>query len=313
MLKLKLQQFAAPGSTSALREETFDNLQLNVGIFVKDFDYADLDDAEEVLEAIAAEIQSGENLLGATRGGGTFNVSREMRQPQIDGLRYRFKGGNFVDSSDPYISTTLVETTPENFAMALGAEITTSGKKKTLKMPTAIGDSAYLDNLCWVGDLADGRVVLIRLDNALNTANFTFTFTDKGEGTTAVEFHACQEHVHDYDYSPFEVVFFGTEDNPGTLGSLTVTSAAGTSVGDTDIGATGYTLGDNDVYAYKVGNAAQNLKYHQTLDFTWTEWDGESEIAVGASAAGKKITVAVVDGDGQVIYAGNATLVVKTA
>lgn len=313
MMKLKLQQFAAPGSTSALRDETFENLQLNVGIFVKNFAYENLADADEVLEAIAAEIQSGENLLGATRGGGTFNVSREMRTPQIDGLRYRFKGGNFVDSSDPYISTTLVETTPENFAIALGAELTTSGKKQTLKMPTALIDEAYLDNLCWVGDLADGRVVLIRLDNALNTANFTFTFTDKSEGTTAVEFHACQDSVLDYDYAPFEVVFFGTDENPGTLGSLTVSSSAGTNVGDTEISVSGYTLGDNDVYAYKVGNSAPEVSYHQTLDFSWSEWDGESDIAVGASADGKKITVAVVDGDGQAIYAGSATLAVKTA
>ena len=208
MIKIKLQQFAAPGSTTALRNATFDKLQLNAGMFIKDFDYSSITDATALKTALAAAITAGTDLLGATRGGGTFNVGREMRNPQIDGLRYRFKGGNFVDSTDPYLSTTLVETTPANFALALGATATTSGKKTTVKMPTAIGDSAYLENLCWVGDLADGQLVLICLSNALNTANFNFTFTDKGEGATAVEFHACQDEVADYDYAPFEVVFF---------------------------------------------------------------------------------------------------------
>ena len=311
MLKLKLQQFAAPGSTSALRPDTFENLQLNVGMFVKNFDYSSIANAEDLLTAMANELTTGTNLLGATRGGGTFNVSRDMRQPQIDGLRYRFRGGNFVDSSDPYISTTLVETTPENFAVVLGAEITTSGLKKTIKMPTAINDSAYLSNLCWIGDLADGRCVLIKLDNALNTANFQFTFADKSEGTTTVEFHACQDSVLDYDYAPFEIVFF---DTTGTLGSLTVTSAAGTNVGGTKLTLTN-TLGSGEKYIYKVGTsgAAPSISWHEQADFTWTEWDGSSDIDVGVSANGKKATLAVIDAQGRAIKSGSCTLAVKTA
>ena len=208
MMKLKLQQFAAPGMTTPLRNATFDKLQLNAGIFLKNFSYDSITDASALATAIRSEITTGTNLLGATRGGGTFNVSREMREPEIDGMRYRFKGGSFVDSMDPYVSTNLVETTPENFAIALGGTATTSGKKTMVKCNTALGDDNYLDNLCWVGDLADGRLVLINLYNAMNTADFSFTFTDKGEGVTAVEFHAHQDEVMDYDEAPFEVVFF---------------------------------------------------------------------------------------------------------
>ena len=200
---------SAPGSLSALREATFDNLQLNCGIFLKDFDYSSIADAAALLTAIKAQITAGTNLLGVTNGGGQFTVSREMRNPQIDGLRYRFKGGTFVDSADPQLSTTLVETTPENFALGFGGTATTSGKKTTVKMPTALSDDSYIDNLCWVGDLSDGRLVVINLYNALNVSDFTFTFKDKGEGNFGVEFHACQDEVDDYDEAPFEVVFFG--------------------------------------------------------------------------------------------------------
>ena len=50
--------------------------------------------------------------------------------------------------------------------------------------------------------------MLICLKNALNQADFTLTWTDKGEGTLPVEFHAKQADVNDYDYAPFEIVYF---------------------------------------------------------------------------------------------------------
>lgn len=198
----------APGLTSPIRSETFDKLQLNAGIFLKEFEYSEINDATALLAAVKTAIESGTKLLGATRGGGTFNVTREMREPEVDGRRYSFVGGRFVDSADAYLSTTLLETTPENFVLALGsATATTSGKKTTVKMHTAINDEDYKD-IVWIGDIADGKLVLIKLDNALNTNDFSFTFTDKGEGTYTVEFHAHQSDVLDYDEAPFEIVFF---------------------------------------------------------------------------------------------------------
>lgn len=206
---------SAPGSTNALRSETFDNLQLNAGIFLKDLNYATVTDSTALKTAIANIISGGTSpigeMIGATRGGGTFTVTRDIRTPEIDGMRYKFKKGDFIDSVDAYISTTLVEVTPENVCAVLGVQTpTASGKKTTIKLPTALTDDSYMDNICWVGDLADGRLVLICLKNAINTADFTFTFSDKSEGTLAVEFHATQAEVNDYDEAPFEIVFFDT-------------------------------------------------------------------------------------------------------
>lgn len=211
MRKLNLQLHSAPGSLSALRPETFDRLQLNVGIFIKNFKTTALatTDAAGLLTAIVAALSAGTDILGATRGGGQFTVGREMRDPEVDGLRYAYKGGKIVDSADPQLSTTLVEVTPDSFASALGGTISKNGNITTVRMPTALGDDAYLDDLCWVGDLADGQLVMICLYNAVNTADFTFTFQDKGEGSYGVEFHGTQNNVLDYDYAPFEVDFFG--------------------------------------------------------------------------------------------------------
>ena len=78
---------AAPGNTSALRADTFDKLQLNAGILLKDLNYASVTDATALKTAIANIISGGSSpigtLIGATRGGGSFTVTREMRTPEI--------------------------------------------------------------------------------------------------------------------------------------------------------------------------------------------------------------------------------------
>lgn len=200
---------AAPGLTSPIRTEAFQHLQLNAGIFLVNYDYSSITDATALKTAIQTAKSDQTKILGVTRGGGSFTVTRDIRTPDVDGMRYPFKGADFVDSVDAYLSGTLLEVVPENMKMLLGTgESATSGKKTTIRMHTAVEDADYIDHLCWVGDLADGRLVLIELDNAFNTADFSLTFTDKGEGTMTFEFHARQEDVDDYDYAPFRVVYF---------------------------------------------------------------------------------------------------------
>ena len=74
-MKLNLQFHGAPGLTSPIRTETFQNLQLNAGIFIKNFDYATPTDAESLKTAVLAAIAAGTDILGATRGGGTFTAT----------------------------------------------------------------------------------------------------------------------------------------------------------------------------------------------------------------------------------------------
>ena len=196
--------------TSPIRPEAFENLQLNAGIFLVNFDHSAIADVAALKTAIASAVQDGDNILGVTRGGGSFTVTKEIRTPEVDGTRYPFKGQDFIDSADAYLSGTLLEVNPENFKRLLSTgEVNKSGSKTTVRMHTAVNtETDYLDSLVWVGDIADGRLVMIELDNAFNTQDFAFTFTDKNEGTMTFEFHARQEEVNDYDYAPFRVIFF---------------------------------------------------------------------------------------------------------
>ena len=204
------------GMVTPCRTETFQNLQLNAGAFLVDFDYSTYPDATSLRTALATALQNDEYVLGATRGGGSFVVTADTREPDVDGKRYSFRGGRFVDSVDAYLTGTLVEIRPSMLAkvMATG-DVSNSGQKTTLTMHTAIKDEDYIDSLIWVGDMSDGGLILIDLKNALNTNGVTLTFTDKGEGTIPFEFHAHQDAVEDYDNAPFAVHFLDAVATPG--------------------------------------------------------------------------------------------------
>ena len=201
---------SAPGLTSPIRPDAFKELQLNAGIFLVDFNHSTIATADALKTAIASAVTAGTNILGVTRGGGTFTVTKEIRTPEVDGVRYAFKGQDFIDSADAYLSGTLLEVNAINFKRLLSTgESVTEGKKTTVTMHTAVDpDTDYIPSLVWVGDIADGRLIMVVLDNAFNTADFSLTFTDKGEGTMPFEFHARQENVNDYDKAPFKVIFF---------------------------------------------------------------------------------------------------------
>ena len=298
--------------TTPLRKETYKSLQLNAGVILVNFDLSPYSDAAALKTALATEIQDGVNLLGATRGGGTFTITRDIREVEADGARSRFKGSEIVDNADAFLSTTLIEITPDHLKSVLGSVTVDDSNPNHIVMTlhTAFEDEDYLDSVVWVGDTSEGFMA-IELLNALNTADFTFTYSDKNEGTANVEYHAHQEDVESNEDLPAKLHWFNTDEN---LGTITVTSAAGTNVGETALSTTN-TLASGEKYVYKVGTsgAAPSISYKEEADYTWTEWDGASAINVGASANGKKATVAVLNGSGKAVKAGSVTLAVKTA
>lgn len=195
---------------TGLRPETFTNLQLNAGVFLANFDHSSATDAASLEDLILAELtkENNPNILGATRGGGSFQCTPAGRGIDADGKRYEFVGSTVNDGWTIKLSTTLLEVTPNNWKHALmSADVATDGNKTTITVRTKIDDDDYIDKLCWVGDTSKGYV-MIELDNALNIAGASFTFTDKGEGTMPVEFQAHQATLTEQDNAPFRIIYF---------------------------------------------------------------------------------------------------------
>ena len=99
-----------------------------------------------------------------------------------------------------------------------------------------------------------------------------------------------------------------TIDETPTLGTLTVTSAAGTVTGDTKITVNPAKENSNNVYKYKVATDAVTVGYGQNLR-NWTSWDGKADIK---AAIGQKITVVECDGTYKALNAGSASVTAKS-
>lgn len=96
-------------------------------------------------------------------------------------------------------------------------------------------------------------------------------------------------------------------DTTPTLGTLTVSSAAGTNTGDTKITVTPEKESQTNVYKYKVGTSAETVTYGQNVK-NWQAWDGKSDIT---AATGNTITVVEADATYQAQKAGSNTVTSK--
>lgn len=93
----------------------------------------------------------------------------------------------------------------------------------------------------------------------------------------------------------------------GSLAEITVESAAGTASGDTAITVSEYTPGSGESYVYKVDTKAPVIGYGAAPDYTWTGWDGTSDIT---ATTGKKIAIVSVK-NGKAVAYGTATVTAK--
>lgn len=192
---------------TALRPDTFKNIQTDAGAFLVDFDLDTPQTVQELKAAVAAALKSNTGVLGATRGGGSFRAVPTMRSIDVDGKRYEFVGSSNVDFWDIRLTGTLVEIPNESFQKVLmAAEHETEGEKTTVTLRTSIDKKDYIPKLCWIGDTSEGYMA-IELTNALNTVGANFTFVDRGEGTLPFEFVAHQASVEEAEYAPFRAVF----------------------------------------------------------------------------------------------------------
>lgn len=97
-----------------------------------------------------------------------------------------------------------------------------------------------------------------------------------------------------------------TVQSSGTLGTLTVTSAAGTDSGTTKLTVTPAKASGNS-YKYKAAASAAPVVYGQNVQ-TWTAWDGTSDIT---ATTGQVVTVVECGSDYKAKSAGNATVTAK--
>lgn len=97
----------------------------------------------------------------------------------------------------------------------------------------------------------------------------------------------------------------------GSLGSITLTSAAGTATGDSKVKAT-YTAGAGETLWVKDLGAASAPAYKDIVDLTgWAAIKANTDTNIEDLTSGHTLTCIAVNGSGQAVAKGTATIVVK--
>lgn len=181
---------------TAVTKETLQNIIFDAGIVYINYGLSD------------------ERILGATEGGNTFTVEREIREMEFDGLRGKTKGARRIISENATLTVNLKEITPENIKLALaGSEMTDTNEAgmegtthKEIRSTGKIELSDYIKNVAFVGTVSgtDKPVVAI-VENALSDGGFEISAEDDNEVVIPIEFSAHYDPEDEEGKVPYAI------------------------------------------------------------------------------------------------------------
>lgn len=163
-----------------ITQEQIEDIQIDYGILYENFG------------------EVGENLLGATRGGGSFDVKAKYREIEFDGRKGSTKGMKVLEELDASLSVTLINTSIDTMHLAMPF-LTRVGNVLTAKS-SAVGVvpvSAYRKNLTMFAKLISGLYKKITLYNPMNQKDFSLAAKPKGEGEIGFDFAANWDPTDD--------------------------------------------------------------------------------------------------------------------
>lgn len=202
------------GRFTVIPQSTFDDLQTDAGVLLKNFDP----------ENPAAPADA--DIICATTGGinpscvPTYSDYGE----DIDNVPNNMKELKHLDGWDCKIGTTCLGTSVELIRMSLGAaDIDASISKITPRRDLRQTD---FSDVWWVGDKADGGLVAVQLKNALSTGGFSLQTTKNGKGQITLELTG---HVSINDQNTMPMVFYSMsgDDASGKIYDYTVVTPSG--------------------------------------------------------------------------------------
>lgn len=186
---------AGPYKTHGITTETVKNMILDAGAVYANYG------------------ETSERLIGATSGGNTFAVEREIKEIEIDGARGKVKGARRIITENASLTINLLQMSKENFKLALTAADTsdvfdTDGVTKIadkIEPRGKILDSDYLKNVALVTTVSGtDRPCIIILYNVLADDEIELELEDKEEGKPEIKLSAHYDPANLSDV-PYEI------------------------------------------------------------------------------------------------------------
>lgn len=151
-------------------QDTFNELQINAGILVKDFD-------------VSTGTFADSDMITATTGGITVSVKPTYEDfgSDIDNCpKNTMELKRKTDADEVSISTTALNISEDLLLFMLGAadkDQVTGAIKPRKDLQTTDFSTVW-----WIGDLSNGGYIAVKISNALSTDGFSIKTSDKGKG-----------------------------------------------------------------------------------------------------------------------------------
>jgi hypothetical protein len=184
------------GKFTVIPKDTFDDLQLDAGVLLRNF-----------TPATAAAPQDSD-IICATTGGinATCTPTYSDLGEDVDNCPNNMKELKHLDGWDCTLAFTSLGMSTAAIKMALGsADIDTQDTTKVT--PRRDLKQSDFSDVWWVGDKADGGMVAIQLKNALSTGGFSLQTTKSGKGQISV---TLTGHVSIEAQTDMPMVFYST-------------------------------------------------------------------------------------------------------
>lgn len=203
------------GQYTTIPVDTFQSMQMDAGIVLKNFD-----------PATPAKFDR-KDIITATTGGvqATCQPTYSDLGEDVDNCPANLKELKHLDSWACTLAFTALGTSKENIRLALGAaDINTDTGAITPRV--SLKQSDFTDSIWWVGDRADGGCIAIELKNVLSTDGFSLQTTKSGKGQTSV---TLTGHVSAAtpDDVPMVIYSIDPAKDAGDTGAETQTTANG--------------------------------------------------------------------------------------
>ncbi len=167
------------GRYTKIPQSTFQDMQLDAGIILKQFSLTD---------AIAGQAGfTDDDIVTATTGGIEITCEPEYSDlgEDVDNCPVNMKELKHLDSWTCTMSFTALKISEEGFKLALGAADIDS-TNHVVKPRRDLNQADFAD-LWWVGDRADGGLVAVKLLNALSTGGLSIKTEKSSKGNLDVE------------------------------------------------------------------------------------------------------------------------------
>lgn len=152
---------------------------------------------------------AGERRLAPTRGGGTFNATKTIREIEYDGRRGKTKSMQVVEEINAMLSVALLCASMDNLALAMPWATYDDGKLSVKGSSVGVvQDGSYFTNITAFAKVVGGGYKKITLYNAMSENDFSLIAAPKAEGVIQLEVHAHWDAVEDDD----EAILFEVED-----------------------------------------------------------------------------------------------------